>query len=76
MKAVAPDPEVKEAILPSEGLGDKRPTRHTFSRTVEARDHRGGPCWHYMFKCTVSGVERVWGQYGIRGDDDEKEPES
>ena len=64
-----PVPETKTAILPNSA--DGRPTRHRYVRTEPSTfvmdlspvkgNYRVALCHKFIFRCDVTGAERVWG---------------
>lgn len=65
MKAKMPEPETKEALLPSFGYGPGLPriTRHVFTRALECHLPGEGEAWEFLYKCEETGVERRWGTW-------------
>lgn len=71
MRTTPEEPETKVALLPSEGHARAiRITRHVYQDTVPGLDHLGQPGWVHRFRCMETGVVRVWGFHGTRGDND------
>jgi hypothetical protein len=56
-----PEPETKKAMLPTEGPGPRRATRHTYERTEVVHDLGGHASYAHLFKCEETGVLRRWG---------------
>lgn len=54
-------PRTTDAVLFC--AAENKPTRHTFSRTVEIKDEETGHRRQtkFMFACTCCQAERVWG---------------
>jgi hypothetical protein len=66
-------PETKVALLPSEGHTNRVViTRHVYQDTIPAKDHQDGPGWVHRFRCTETGIVRVWGFHGSRLDKSEE----
>lgn len=57
-----PIPETINALLPSLGYPDRRPTLHIYLEARETRvDGPRGEAWEFIFKCSETGLERRWG---------------
>ena len=59
MLKTLPLPDVKRALLPSNGWEDGHPTWHEYIYT--RAEHRAFSFW---FKCTETGSVRKWGLQG------------
>ena len=61
------EPETRCALLPSEGYPHLRVTVHHYVATVAKQpEHTESPGWAHMFRCSETGVDRVWGFDGSR----------
>ncbi len=74
MQTPPPEPPLeRSAVLASEGYTQRagqRPrfTPHTYVDVIRSEDHVGKPGWAQRWKCSVTGVVRVWGFIGNRHD--------
>ena len=67
-----PRPENTRVWLASEGLADRRATRHVYSRTRAVKGEKAaGVGYEFIFTCTETNVARVFGFEGPP----EREPE-
>lgn len=57
-------PDTLEALLPSDGYVDKRPTLHRYTDTRRATGGNGADGVAFIFTCDETGAERVWGFEG------------
>lgn len=61
-----PEPETKEAVLPSFGYGPGRPrwTKHKYVKTLECTlPGEDGVAYEFIYRCSETGVERRWGTF-------------
>lgn len=65
MKSKAiPEPDRKEACLPSAGLNHQRATKHTFVEAVPGIvkfPHTTRSCFFFIFRCSETGALRRFG---------------
>lgn len=57
-----PRPDTRIAMLPSQGYGRLKATRHVYVRTQTCQVPGPDPdAWEHIFKCSETGEERRWG---------------